>query len=106
MKRFNSDTRDEEIGWLYLDLNKIPLPADLQSCTLKTLENKAVDLFSLEAPVVPTQQSKDADLITLDMISTSRGYLIRQISGYWPITKRRSFGSTRRKVTGKVFLTI
>lgn len=84
-------TSDDKIGSIRLNLEDLPAPDELKSCSLASLHNETVNLF-------------DPSAITL--IRSENATFQRELTGHWPALKKKTVLSREMKATCSVLMTI
>ncbi|MPC78507.1 Fer-1-like protein 5 [Portunus trituberculatus] len=83
-------TSDDKIGSIRLNLEDLPAPDELKSCSLASLNNETVNLF---------------DTSTIKLIRSENATFRRELTGYWPAIRKKMF-NRELKATCSVLMTI
>uniref|UniRef100_A0A0P4WG18 C2 domain-containing protein n=1 Tax=Scylla olivacea TaxID=85551 RepID=A0A0P4WG18_SCYOL len=86
----DTSTSDDKIGSIRLNLEDLPAPDELKSCSLASLNNETVNLFDPSA---------------IKMIWSESATFQRELTGYWPATRKKTF-NRELKATCSVLMTI
>lgn len=88
-------SRDDKLGEVRLTLSSVPFPDLRRFCSKETLHNSKVNMFT------GVVTGKDQNIPR-----TTGNPFLREISGFWPVTKRKILHKKESLLTGKLNMTL